>query len=106
MAQVNANVDSGIASYVCGQAVAAAFLFSGKIASSTTAQMAGWVNGVLLLRFEYHVSYDTDDRENTHRVEKSPFAQEVSHLCTNARALMSFTTIRFPIFRLLGVEIV
>ena len=70
MAQVNANVDSGIASNVCGQAVAAAFLFSGKIASSTTAQMAGWVNGVLLLRFEYHVSYDTDDGENTHRVEK------------------------------------
>ena len=107
IAQVNAIVDSGIASNVCGQAVAAAFLFSGKIASNTTARMAGWVNGVLLSRFKYRVvSYVIKGRKNTHRVEESPLVQEVSHTCTNARSLMALTRTRLPILRRLGVEIV
>ena len=107
IAQVTAIVDSGIASYVCGQAVAAAFLLSGKIASNTTARMAGWVNGVLLLRFKYHVvTYITKGRKNTHSVEECPLAQEVSHFCTNARALMVLTRTWLLILRRLGVEIV
>ena len=69
--------------------------------------MAGWVNGVLLLRFKYRaVSYVTEDRKNTHRVEESPLPQEVTHLCTNARSLMALTRTWLPILRQLGVEVV